>query len=442
MDLPDMKILLLIPEAGIHRVKCGPFCMSFREAPLTLTTLAALTPEEAKATFTLIDENVQSVPREKRFDLVAISCLTGTALKAYAWARHFRERGATVVLGGYHVTLRPEEAEAHADVVMIGFAEHTWPRMIRDFKSGKLQPRYDGGQGDVDALPVPRRDLQKRFGYAMPNAVSATRACKCHCAFCSIPAAKYRWQMRPLDQVIDEIRQMPGRRFTFNDVNLLQDRDYGLELLRALTPLGKRWGGLAMVSTANDPEMLEALERSGCQYLLCGFESLSEQSLSAVNKRFNRVPDYGQAVEAFHAHGISVQGCFIFGLDEDTPDIFRQTVEAVNEMKVDIPRFAISTPYPGTALFERLEREGRLLHTHWTHYDTQHVVFKPVHMTPEELDQGFQEAYRLAFSLSAIRTRITQSPHPGITAVGNLAYRRYLKRLSTERPRIYGREPA
>jgi hypothetical protein len=117
-------------------------------------------------------------------------------------------------------------------------------------------------------------------------------------------------------------------------------------------------------------------------------------------------------------------------------------VEAVNEMKVDIPRFAVSTPYPGTALFERLEREGRLLHTHWTHYDTQHVVFDPVHMTPEELDQGFQEAYRLAFSVSAIRTRIKQSPHPGITAVGNLAYRRYLKRLSTERPRIYGREPA
>ena len=432
-----MNILLMIPDAGIHKISLGPFRMSFREAPLTLTTLAALTPDDANATLTLIDENVQSVPKTKRFDLVAISCLTGTAFKAYEWSRHFRSQGATVVLGGYHVTLRPEEAMKHADTVMTGFAELAWPQLVQDFKSGTLKPRYEGGQGDVNLLPPPRRDLQKRFGYAMPNAVSATRACKCHCAFCSIPAAKLRWQMRPLPEVIDEIRAMPGRRFTFNDVNLLQDRDYGLELLEALTPLNKLWGGLAMVSTANDPELLEALERSGCQYLLCGFESLSKTSLDSVNKRFNRVEDYGGAVEAFHDHGISVQGCFIFGLDDDLPDIFHQTVEAVNDMKVDIPRFAISTPYPGTELFQKLEQEGRLLHTHWPHYDTQHVVFQPTHMSPEELDRGFREAYRLAFSISAMKTRVKHSPHPGITAVGNLAYRRYLKRLAKDRTRIH-----
>ena len=428
-----MKLLLLMPDARIHRLKLGPFCMSFREAPLTMTTLAALTPTDVDAEITLIDESIQRVPKNKNFDLVAISCLTGTALRAYEWARHFRERGAVVVLGG----ICPEEAAQHADAIMTGFSEFTWPQMIRDFAAGALNPRYDGGRGDVTRLPSPRRDLQKRFAYAMPNTVCATRGCGCDCSFCSIPAADYGWQTRPIDHVIDEIRLLPARRFTFNDVNLLQDRDYALELLNALTPLHKKWGGLATVDTAEDPELLNALQKAGCQYLLCGFESLSSASLSSINKGFNQIGDYKKSMEAFHAHGISIQGCFIFGLDDDHHDIFEHTVEAVNELKVDIPRYAISTPYPGTKLFQRLEQEGRLLHKHWTHYDTQHVVFQPTHMSPKELDAGFRKAYAQTFRTNAIRARTISSPHPLITYIGNLAYRRYLKRLNNDQERIY-----
>lgn len=432
-----MKILLLMPDARIHRLKVGPFCMSFREAPLTMTTLAALTPTDVDAEITLIDESVQPVPAEDRFDLVAISCLTGTALRAYEWAPHFRGRGAVVVLGGIHVTLCPEEAAQHADAIMTSFSETTWPQMIHDFAAGALKPRYDGGRGDLSLLPLPRRDLQKRFAYAMPNTVCATRGCGWDCSFCSIPAADYGWQTRPIDRVIDEIRQFPARRFTFNDVNLLQDRDYALELMDALAPLKKLWGGLATVDTADDPEMLSALQKAGCQYLLCGFESLSTASLDSINKGFNQSGGYKESMEAFHAHGISIQGCFIFGLDEDRHDIFERTVETVNELKVDIPRYAVSTPYPGTKLFHRLEKEGRLLHKHWTHYDTQHVVFQPTHMSPEELDAGFRKAYAQTFCTSAIRSRTKSSPHPLITFIGNLAYRRYLKRLNSDPERIF-----
>jgi radical SAM superfamily enzyme YgiQ (UPF0313 family) len=426
-----------MPDANIHRIKFGPFCMSFREAPLTLTTLAALTPSDAGAEITLIDGSVQRVPDKARFDLVAISCLTGTALRAYEWARHFRRRGATVVLGGIHVTLRPDEAAQHADAIMTGFAETTWPQMITDFSAGQLKPRYDGKRGDVALLPHPRRDLQKRFGYAMPGTVSATRGCGGDCSFCSVPAADYGWQTRPIENVINEIRNLSARRFTFNDVNLLQDRNYALELLAALAPLKKMWGGLATVDTARDPEMLAALQNAGCQYLLCGFESLSEDALDSINKGFNRISEYKRSMEAFHAHGISIQGCFIFGLDDDRHDVFERTVETVNELKVDIPRYSINTPYPGTRLFRQLEQEGRLLHTHWTHYDTQHVVFQPKHMSPEELDAGFRKAYAKTFCAAAIRARTKSSPHPLITYIGNLAYKRYRRRLENDGDRIH-----
>lgn len=435
-----MKLLLLMPDANIHRIKFGPLCVSFREAPLTLTTLAALVPADVNAEITLIDGSVQSVPENSRFDLVAISCLTGTALRAYKWAAHFKKQGATVVLGGIHVSLCPDEAAKHADSVMTGFAEITWPKMIHDFFNGCLQARYDGYRGDISALPVPRRDLQKKFGYTMPGTVSASRGCGCSCTFCSVPAANYGWQTRPVERVIDEIRRIPARRFAFNDVNLLWDRNYALELLKEIRPLKKLWGGLAVVSTASDPEMLEALQRAGCQYLLCGFESLSESSLNSIDKGFNRVDSYQTCMEAFHEYGISIQGCFIFGLDDDRHDIFKNTADIVNELKVDIPRYAISTPYPQTKLFETLKKEGRLLHTRWDHYDTQHVVFKPKYMSPQELDKGFQYAYRKTFELQAIKARTQASPHPLITSIGNLAYRHYLKHLKHDRHRIYSGE--
>jgi len=432
-----MKILLLMPNANIHRIQFGTFAISLREAPLTLTTLAALTPKDVEAEITIIDESIQRVPENQSFDLVAISCMTGTALQAYQWAKYFQKQGVTVMLGGVHVTLCPDEAAQHADTIMTGFAEETWPQMIRDFSAKKLKPLYDGSQGDVSQLPLPRRDLQKKHGYTIPHAVSATRGCKGGCSFCSVPAADFGWQTRPVEAVIDEIRHIPARRFTFNDVNLLQDREYALELLAAIEPLKKLWGGLATVNTATDPELLAALQRAGCQYLLCGFESVSSGSLGAINKGFNRVDDYRNSIDAFHEHDIAIQGCFIFGIDDDRKEIFQETVERVNELKVDIPRYAINTPYPGTPVFQTLEKEGRLLHKHWKHYDTQHVVFQPKHMSPEELDTGFREAYRQTFSAKNIRARTRTSPHPLITGIGNLAYRRYLKRLSADRNRIW-----
>jgi len=411
--------------------------MSFREAPLTLTTLAALVPPELNADIQIIDESIQSIPFDGDFDIVGISCLTGTARRAYEIADRFRANGSTVVVGGIHIALRPEEASRHADAIVVGFAEDSWPQLLRDSLSGGIKCVYQNDSVDLTTLPHPRRDLQKRLGYMIPNTVFATRGCRQACDFCTVAAIPFRWHTRPIPRVIDEIRQICSSRIVFNDVSITEDREYARELFSAMIPLRKKWGGLAKISIAEDDELLDLMVQSGCVYLLIGFETLGRSALAGMNKSFNSKVDYHSAVQKLHDRGIIVQGCFILGLDQDGKDVFEQTVEAVNELRIDIPRFAIYTPYPETKAFARLQSEGRLLHQFWPHYDTQHVVFRPQHMTPEELDTGFKWTYRKAFSLGSISKRTLGSRHFPITFLGNLAYRIYVRRLQHDTTRLH-----
>lgn len=433
-----MRILLIMPDANVHRLRFGRWNRSFREAPLTLTTLAALVPGDLKAEIRLVDESVEPLPEELGWNVVGISCLTGTAQRAYRLADRYRAAGCRVVLGGVHATLCPDEAAAHADILVTGFAEETWPRLLRDVAAGQARSHYAGEPPPALAgLPRPRRDLQANGRYMLPQTVFATRGCRGRCEFCTVPAAGFGWATRPVAEVVAEVRDLPGRRFALNDVSLCEDRDYALELCRGLAPLGKEWGGLATARVADDQEMLAALAASGCRFLLVGFESISAESLGELRKRYNRPADYAATIRAFHRHGICVQGCFIFGMDHDTPESIRQTPRLVAEMGVDIPRFALFTPYPGTPVHARLAAENRLLHQHWPHYDTQHVVFQPRHMAPATLDALFREAYAETYRLGAITRRALVSPHPVITYLGNLAYRLYLRRLRNEKDRIF-----
>ncbi len=284
---------------------------------------------------------------------------------------------------------------------------------------------------------MPRRELQKSYGYMAPNAVFATRGCKKSCDFCTVSAIPFGWHTRPVGEVVDEIRRIRAKRFVFNDVSLTEDREYAMELFTALAPLKKQWGGLATVSLARDDELLSLMSKSGCRYLLTGFESLNDSGLAAIGKNLNRAVDYREAMKAFHSHGLIIQGCFIFGLDHDDRTVFDHTVEAVNRLRIDIPRYAIYTPYPGTPAFERLKDEGRILHEYWPHYDTQHVVFRPLRMTPGELDDGFRRAYDETFKLRSIARRALASGHFPVALLGNLAYRLYLRRLQADTDRLY-----
>ncbi len=426
-----MRILLILPDARMHKFRIGTRVWSLREAPLSLTTLAGLTADDPDIDYQLADGSVENIPLDADVDLVGISVLTGNAPRAYALADHFRNRGIPVVLGGIHVTLMPGEAATHADAVVLGMAETTWPQVVRDARAGTLRKTYqaDPPPDAVLHVPLPRRDLQ-HGRYAMPATAQATRGCNHRCGFCVVPAIWQKFYTRPVADVVRDIRAMPGRRFAFNDVSLLENREYARELFTALIPLRKEWGGLCTADIGKDPEMLDLLARSGCRYLLIGFESLSSKGLATIRKGFNDADQYRQVVDALHAHGISVQACFVLGLDTDTTAVFKETVDWVREARIDIPRYSLYTAFPGTPLFRKLDAEQRILSYNWDDYDTMHVTVKPLGMSVAELHEGFRWTYRETFTTRSIIERMRGcSVNTFINLVGNVAYRKFIHRL-------------
>ncbi|MCE5231380.1 B12-binding domain-containing radical SAM protein, partial [bacterium] len=401
-----------------------------------LSTLASLLGNERGIEIKIIDGSVDPVPLDENIDLVGISVLTGTAPAAYRIADHYRRRGIPVVLGGVHVTILPGEAIRHADSIVIGMAERSWPRLIGDFRRGSMAAVYADDAPATDWIahvPAPRRDLIRRSGYMMPDSVHATRGCRRACDFCSVPVVWPRYFKRPIGDVVADIKSIPGRLFCFNDVSLVDDLDYARELFTALIPLRKKWGGLATVEIANHPDLLDVMRRGGCVYLLLGFESVNQSNLRDMRKGFNRANDYRRVMDMLHGHGITVQGCFVFGLDDDDRSIFARTVEQVLDLKVDIPRYSLYTPYPGTALFKRMVAENRILSFNWEDYDTMHVVIEPKQMTPQELYDGFKRAYRETFRYSHILRRVAGLRlTSAVNFIGNLTYRIFVRRLYHE----------
>jgi radical SAM superfamily enzyme YgiQ (UPF0313 family) len=429
-----MKVALLSPKGPLYRSRGGIFKKSLRYQPLTLTTLAALAPPELNIEFVLHDEGTGDVPLDLAVDLVGLTVITGSSVRAYELAAHYRARGIAVVLGGPHVTLMPQEAQQHADAICVGYAEETWPQLLRDFAAGRMRARYvQGHEFRLTNLPFPRRDLLDGRHYLTQAVFEATRACAHDCEFCVVPTAWGRRQFqKPVGHVVDDIRQVGKRRIIFIDLNLISDRTYAAELFEALVPLRVRWFGLSTSLIGRDRELMELMARSGCAGLLIGFESICDASLGDVRKRFNDPSLYATLICDLHALGISIQGCFVFGHDHDAPSVFDETVQFAIEAAIDLPRFAILTPFPGTPLHRRLDGEGRILTKNWEQYDGQHVVFRPKGMTPGELQAGHEKAWRDVYSYSSIARRLagsrTQVP---IAVMANLGYRYYAHHLET-----------
>ncbi|HWV57066.1 MAG TPA: radical SAM protein, partial [Longimicrobiales bacterium] len=291
---------------------------------------------------------------------------------------------------------------------------------------------YDQVPGlSLAGLPFPRRDLLRPGSYVTTHVFEATRGCVHRCEFCVVPSA---WgtkpYQKPVEEVVADIRQHWARKIIFIDLNLISDRDYATRLFEALIPLRVRWFGLSTTLIARDPELLALAARSGCTGLLIGFESIVRGSLRESRKGFNSPDAYADIVARLHRHGITVMGCFTFGMEHDTPDVFLATARFAIEAGIDLPRFAIVTPFPGTALFRRLEAEGRILTRDWSLYDGQHVVFQPAQMSVEELRTGHQQAWRHAYSFRSMAKRLMRSRLQIPTWIAaNLGYRYYGYRL-------------
>jgi len=427
-----MRVALLSPKGPLYRHRGGIFKKSLRYAPLTLTTLAALAPAELTIDFVLLDEGVEDIPLDLKADLVGMTVITGTSKRAYELARHFRARGIPVVLGGPHVTLMLEEAQQHADAVVTGYAEESWPALLRDFAQGRMKPRYAQRPDLTLDQPVyPHRHLLNAKQFLTMDVFEATRSCSHACDFCVAPAAWGRKPyQKPVAHVVEDIRRQGSKKLIFVDLNLIADRQYARELFTALIPLKVHWFGLSTALIAHDLELLELMARSGCRGLLIGFETISNINLKATHKAFNSSVSYPELVRLLHGHGISVMGCFVFGMDDDTTEIFERTADFVVDAHIDLPRFAVVTPFPGTPLYRRFEAEGRILTRNWELYDGQHVVFQPLRMSVDELQAGHERAWKRAYRYRSIGRRIagsrTQIP---ISIMANLGYRFYAYHL-------------
>ena len=405
--------ILIVETVWMGKERYGLFDITLLTAFTILPTLharqlAAVTPK--KHHVTVVNERYAPIQFNEPYDLVEIDYVTSTAPRAYEIADTFRHKGVPVVLSGMHASALPDEAKLHADSILIGKAEMSWGSVLQDVENNTLQPFYRSiPYDDVACLPPTNVQLP---GFVLTGAIEATRGCPYHCDFCPEinSSGDFGFYERPVDDVITEIKALPQRIFTFYDASLTIHPEYTKTLFKKMKGIHKKFMCSGNVNVlAQDKELVRLAKEAGCICWLIGFESISQDTIDQVGKTTNTVTDYTRAVQNIHDHGMAVIGCFMFGFDNDAPQIFTETLNEIQKIKIDIPDFCILTPFPGTKVFQRFENEGRLLTKDWTNYNLKRVVFQPKQMTPDDLLKGTQMVYEHCYSLGNTTRRILHS---------------------------------
>jgi radical SAM superfamily enzyme YgiQ (UPF0313 family) len=347
-------------------------------------------------------------PHEPMPEVVGITVHLTFSQRAYELAAWYRARGARVVLGGLHVQSCPEEAAPHADALSLGNGVESWPRILRDAEAGCVARVYDGSyETPYGSEPLPRRDLVDRASYLTLASLIATRGCANRCGFCyvSTSSVRSRYEVRDPADVAGELAALEEPYGVFVDNNLGSDREYLRSLCLALKPVGKIWSAAVTVDVADDPSLVQAMSEAGCAGVFLGLESLNQASLAEAGKRNARSDRYAGQIAVFHDRHIQVNASFVFGFDHDDRGTFERTVAWIERQRLACATFHILTPYPGTPLFRKLDREGRILNRDWSQFDTGHAVFVPKLISPEELEDGYAWCYRRLFFIRSIWRR-------------------------------------
>ncbi len=381
---------------------------------LALTSFAATTPTHWRIEYW--DENLLHgrPPCQPFPQVVGITVHLTFARRAYELADWYRVRGAKVVMGGLHVLSCPQECAPHADALALGDGVQLWPQILRDVEAGCLRSRYLATyENDYADDPPPRRSILPRQSFLTTTSLIATRGCHNRCGFCYLATDGLRmpYRMRHPRQVAAEFAADNQPYAVFVDNNLGSRRDYLHSLCAALRPLNKIWSAAVSIDVTDDPALIRNMALAGCTGVFVGFESLSDDNLAEAHKKTPKTSDYARRVRMLHDNGIQVNGSFVLGFDHDRKDTFVRTAEWVEENRLECATFHILTPYPATPLFQQMEAQGRLLHRDWTLYDTGHAVFRPKHMTAEELEQGYAWIYRRLFSHTSIWRRRPEDWH-------------------------------
>ena len=418
-----MKIALVIPrnssdsQRSFYDYKFGmSFLLSkkFISYLLAIPTLTSLTPPQHE--IRVFDENIEDIDYTWKADLAGITVRTMFAKRAYEISETYRTKGTKTVLGGIHPSMCPEDALPHCDSVVIGEAEQLWHTVLEDAENGRLERIYKTDKfADLEAAPIPDRSSLSRDRYLL-DIVQTTKGCPFHCEFCAVHAFDGQTiRSRTVEQVIQEIHAINSSHDTykkkkamfFADDNIIANRAFAKELFLALQPLNINWMCQASINISEQAELLELMRASGCGAIFIGFESISDDNLAMMHKGINRRHNFFEAIKKIQSHGILVHSSFIVGYDFDSEATFDELISFIRESNLLMPLINILTPFPGTKLFKRLEEEGRILHRDWSKYDTQHVVFSPASMSPEDLLQGYKRVMRSVYSFDSILKKLT-----------------------------------
>lgn len=398
-----MKVKMILP--ALTEAK-SPFWRPIKYSlfpPLGLATLAGYLGDADE--IILQDGHVETLTLDDEPDLVVIQVYITSARRAYELADHYRHKGAHVTLGGLHVTSLPAEAARHADTIFLGPGEDTWPTFLADFRAGRPGKIYTSKIRTLAGLPSIRRDLLKRHLYLVPNSIVVSRGCPHTCDFCYKEAffeGGKSFYTQTVDAALAEIERLPGRHLYFLDDHLFGNARFAATLFDGMRGMGRLWQAAGTVQSVLKPGLLEKAAACGLRSLFVGFETLNPTNLREQNKYQNLNRDYSAAIRRLHDLGVMINGSFVFGMDDDDESVFERTVEWATSQGIETATFHILTPYPGTALYERMAAQNRLLHSDWDLYDTRHVVYRPAKLNPEALEAGYWQAYQDFYRWKAI----------------------------------------
>ena len=398
-----MKVKMILPALAEAE---SPFWRPIKYSlfpPLGLATLASYLDEDDQ--INLQDQHVENLKLDDEPDLVIIQVYITNAYRSYGIADHYRSKGAYVILGGLHVTSLPNEALRHADSIFLGPGEDTFPQFLNDFKKRQTKKVYHSSIRNLNGIPPIRRDLIKRHLYLVPNSIVVTRGCPHHCDFCYKDAffeGGRTFYTQIVDDALFEIDRLPGRHLYFLDDHLLGNQKFASQLFEGMRGMNRVFQGAATVDSILRGNLIEKAAEAGLRSLFVGFETFSAENLRQSNKKQNLKKDYEAAVNRLHSLGIMINGSFVFGLDDDDKDVFKRTVDWGVENAITTSTYHILTPYPGTKLFNLMETQGRLTTRNWDLFDTRHVVYKTKKLTPRELKEGYDWAYKEFYRWSNI----------------------------------------